>query len=85
MQAEAVKAWVTLMFAAFFLPCDSITAYALAHKDTIRQIENGREDKSHQRWDKQLDKQTRHIHRAEIQCISLIFRQPSSSREWNGV
>ena len=42
-----------------------ITAHSLAHEDAIRQIENGRENQSHQRWDKQLHKQARHVHRAE--------------------
>lgn len=50
-----------------------ITANSLAHEDAIRQIENGRENQSHQRWDKQLHKQARHVHRAEIQSVSIIF------------
>lgn len=42
-------------------------------KACIRQVENGREYEPHQRWDKQFDNQARHVHRAEIQSVSIIF------------
>ena len=49
-----------------------ITAHSLAHEDAIRQVENGRGNESHQRWDKQFDKQSRHVHCAKIQSTKIL-------------